>query len=164
MTVRRIGKMMNMPVQMMTLRVCYWWKMKPLVRLYVYNNQLCCCLHLQNNKICVATALTLMLTALYVIQQSIIINSDSILFKPKSLTLYASRIFLLKKMLQFLKWPLHVKYAFFGRCVFSSKSTLFYRKKLFLVFSMCTKKVFCVWEVSRNRFFCILKQSDFNTE
>ena len=67
-------------------------------------------------------------------------------------------------MLQFLKWPLHVKYAFFGRCVFSSKSTLFYRKKLFLVFSMCTKKVFCVWEVSRNRFFCILKQSDFNTE
>ena len=67
-------------------------------------------------------------------------------------------------MLQFLKWSLHVKYAFFGRCVFSSKSTLFYRKKLFLVFSMCTKKVFCVWEVSRNRFFCILKQSDFNTE
>ena len=38
MTMKRMGKMMNVLIQMMSLRHCYWWTMEPLVMIFVYQS------------------------------------------------------------------------------------------------------------------------------
>ena len=38
MTMKRMGKMMNVLIQMMSLRHCHWWTMEPLVMIFVYQS------------------------------------------------------------------------------------------------------------------------------